>query len=113
MDGTFVRRFATGGSLSSPWGMAIAPAGFGKFSNDVLIGNYYDGPRDAFISAFDPATGQFRGILRQDGKTIVLPGLWALHFGDGVRANQLFFTAGIGGENHGLFGKISVAGTGN
>jgi uncharacterized protein (TIGR03118 family) len=49
MDGTFVRRFATGGKLSSPWVVTIAPANFGKYSNDVLIGNFNDGPTEGFI----------------------------------------------------------------
>jgi uncharacterized protein (TIGR03118 family) len=112
-DGAFVRRFATGGTLSSPWGLAIAPANFGRYGADVLIGNFNDGNRIAYISAFDPVTGEFRGRLTEDGKVIVLPGLWALHFGEGDRAAWLFFTAGIGGENHGLFGKITVEGTGS
>ncbi len=109
-DGTFVRRFATGGTLNSPWGMAIAPAAFGKFSNNVLIGNYNSGP-EGIISAFDATTGQFRGILREDGKPIVFTGLWALHFGAGSRAGEMFFTAGIGNEAHGLFGTITLAGS--
>jgi uncharacterized protein (TIGR03118 family) len=107
MDGTFVRRFATGGNLSSPWGITIAPANFGKFSNDVLVGNFNDGPSEGFIIAFDPTTGKPMGKLLQKGKIIVLPGLWALQFGSGRDANKLFFAAGIGGENHGLFGEIS------
>ncbi len=110
-DGTFVRRFATGGTLSSPWGLAIAPTGFGKFSNNVLIGNYNDGPTLGYISAFDATTGQFRGILREDGKPIVFTGLWALHFGADAYAGQMFFIAGIGAEHHGLFGTISLAGS--
>ena len=111
LDGTFVRRFATGGTLSSPWGLAIAPANFGKFSNDVLIGNFNDGPRIGFISAFDPVTGQFRGILREGANPIVLPGLWGMHFGAGAKSALMFFAAGIGGEQHGLFGTISTAGS--
>lgn len=113
LNGRFVRRFATGGSLSSPEGLAKAPANFGRYSNDVLIGNHN---RDAlgFISAFDPATGQFRGRLTQDGKPIVLPDVSHLHFGADTRSSWLFFDAGIGeGGNDGLFGKITVAGTGS
>ena len=113
LNGKFVRRFATGGTLSSPWGLAMAPANFGKFSNDVLIGNFNDGATLPFISAFDPVTGQFRGRLIEGAKPIILPGLWALHFGSGGRAGELFFTAGIGNESHGLFGEISLAGTGS
>ena len=112
LDGTFVRRFATGGFLCSPWGLAIAPPGFGKFSNDVLIGNFNSNNARGFISAFDPATGQFRGILRQDTKAILFSGMLSLHFGSGDRAGWLFFVSS-GNGHHGVFGKISVAGTGN
>ncbi len=108
LDGTFVRRFADGGQLSSPWGLTIAPASFGKYSNDVLIGNFNDGATEGFILAFDPTTGKFLGKLKQGGQAIVLPGLWALQFGDGPDADKLFFAAGIGGENHGLFGFITA-----
>src|ERR1035438_4617575 len=43
----------TGSMLNSPWGLAIAPATFGKFANDLLVGNFGDG----LINAYDPATG--------------------------------------------------------
>lgn len=112
LDGTFVRRFTYGGRLSSPWGIAIAPANFGQFSNDVLIGNFNDGSTNGFINAYDPTTGAYLGILEQNGRRIVLPGLWALQFGNGGnggKTNHLYFTAGIGQENHGLFGEISAA----
>lgn len=108
MDGSFVRRFATGGQLSSPWGLTIAPANFGKYSNAVLIGNFNDGPTEGFILAYDQTTGKFLGKLRHDNQVIVLPGLWGMQFGEGKDANKMFFAAGIGGENHGLFGFISV-----
>jgi uncharacterized protein (TIGR03118 family) len=111
-DGTFVRRFASQGTLNAPWGIALAPADFGEFSNDVLIGNFGDGR----ISAFDPApvNGGFRGLLRTtNGSAIKIKGLWALVFGSGGPVggptNSLFFTAGIAGEHHGLFGTLTVA----
>lgn len=112
LDGTFLRRFTYGGRLSSPWGIAIAPANFGHFSNDVLIGNFNDGSANGFINAYDPTTGAYLGLLQQNGRKIVLPGLWALQFGNGGnggKTNHLYFTAGIGQENHGLFGEISAA----
>ena len=111
LDGVFMRRFATGGRLSSPWGIAIAPANFGKFSNAVLIGNFNDGPTEGFITAYDLTSGAYLGTLREAGKPIVLPGLWALQFGNGGNGgstNRLYFTAGIGQESHGLFGEISA-----
>ena len=106
-DGTFVRRFATGGKLSSPWGLVVAPANFGKYSNDVLIGNFKDDMTTSWISAFDPTTGKYLGRLKEKSQIIVLPGLWGLQFGSGRNANKLFFAAGIGNESHGLFGFIT------
>jgi len=105
-EGNFVRRFASNGSLNAPWGIVQASASFGRFSNDILIGNFGDGT----INAFDPATGNFLGQLKDaSGNVITNPGLWALAFrSDGVGApNTLYFTAGSSGENHGLFGAIS------
>jgi uncharacterized protein (TIGR03118 family) len=110
-DGTFVRRFADGGNLSSPWGIAIAPSDFGAYSNDVLIGNFNDDTRtEAFISAYDPTTGAYLGKLEQNGAPILLPGLWGLEFGNGAAAgpkSTLYFIAGINDENDGLFGSIA------
>ena len=110
MDGTFVQRFATGGDLSSPWGVAVAPSNFGAYSNDILIGNFNDTGGLGYISAYSPS-GTFLGLLSENGAPIVLPGLWALQFGSGGDSgptNELFFTAGIGAENHGLFGDITA-----
>jgi uncharacterized protein (TIGR03118 family) len=111
--GTFLRRVATHGQLNSPWGIAMAPANFGRFSNDLLIGNFGDGQ----ISAFEPQVdGSFElvGQLRtSDHKVLTIDGLWALQFGKGVLAKNgptttLFFTAGPDGESHGLFGTITA-----
>jgi len=83
-----------------------APAGFGAFSNQVLIGNFGDGK----INAFDPASGAFRGQLQNGkGSAIQIDGLWALVFGNGGMGGdtgKLYFTAGIEDEQHGLFGQI-------
>jgi uncharacterized protein (TIGR03118 family) len=104
-DGTFVRRFATQGTLDSPWGVALAPSAFGNFHDDVLIGNFGDG----LINAYTPA-GVFRGQLKSETRApIQIDGLWGLRFGNGGAGgdpNTLFFAAGIGGEAHGLFGTI-------
>ena len=101
-------RLVSRGKLNSPWGLALAPANFGKFSNDLLVGNFGDG----HINAFNPNTGAFLGALRdQRDRVIAIDGLWALAFGNGNVAgapNTLFFTAGIGDEAHGLFGSISA-----
>jgi len=114
--GTLIRRVASKGQLDSPWGLALAPADFGKFSNDLLIGNFGDGQIHAFDPARFQANGQFqpRGPLHTvDGRPIEIDGLWALAFGGGAPANgatnTLFFTAGPDGEHHGLFGYLVVA----
>jgi len=92
--------------LNSPWGVAIAPAGFGQFANALLIGNFGDGT----ISAFDPVTGAFLGLLTDVlGNPLVNDGLWAIGFrapGSTFDPNALYFTAGIRGEEEGLFGAI-------
>ena len=96
----------TGSLLNSPWGLAIAPATFGKFANDLLVGNFGDG----LINAYDPATGAFLGTLQDTtGKNITIPGLWALYFGNGSSGGDkdtLYFTAGPGGQKHGILGSI-------
>jgi uncharacterized protein (TIGR03118 family) len=99
---------ASGGPLNAPWGIAIAPANFGTFSNDLLVGNFGDGK----INAFDPTSGKFLGSLTtSSGTNILIDGLWGLAFGNGVDSqpsNTLFFTAGPGNEAHGLYGRIDL-----
>ena len=109
-SGNFVRRAATRGRLNSPWGVALAPAGFGRFSGDLLVGNFGDGR----INVIDPVTGEFIDQLRgPDNRPLAIDGLWAIVFGSGSAnsgpANALFFTAGLDGESHGLFGRIDPA----
>ncbi len=105
-DGSLVGRFASGGVLDSPWGLALAPANFGPFSGDLLVGNTGNG----HINAFDPRTGAFRGTIDNDsGDPITIPRLWGLTFGNGHvggATDALFFTAGLDHEQHGLFGAI-------
>jgi len=115
-------RFASHGALNSPWGMARAPRGFGKFANALLVGNFGDGA----INAFDFSTGAFLGQLSDaSGVPILIDGLWALQFGrttehqhqsnerendndDGMtgRTATLYFTAGPSDEEDGLPGEI-------
>jgi uncharacterized protein (TIGR03118 family) len=110
-SGHLLRRLVSQGALNAPWGLAIAPRHFGPFSGDLLVGNFGDGA----INAYDPRTGAFRGTLEnKDGNQIKVNGLWALRFGNGVigTPQSLLFTAGIGDEDHGLFGEIVVHGSG-
>ena len=107
-DGHLIRRVATRGNLNAPWGLALAPASFGKFSNMLLVGNFGDGR----INAYDLDTATPRGQLRtSSGDVLSIEGLWAIAFGNGVlsqRTNSLFFTAGPGDEEHGLYGRIDA-----
>jgi uncharacterized protein (TIGR03118 family) len=110
LDGSMMGRFASHGTLNSPWGLAMAPSNFGLFSGDILVGNFGDGR----INAFD-TSGNFKGqFFDPQGNLLTIDGLWSLQFGSGAPnngpANQLFFTAGLAAETHGLFGFI-VPGT--
>ena len=113
--GHLLRRIASKGPLNSPWGLAPAPADFGKFSGDLLVGNFGNGQITAFARQ---SNGRFeaRGQLRSaSGGILTIDGLWALQFGKGALANNgptdtLFFTAGPDDESHGLFGTIRAAG---
>ena len=115
----FVRRFNTdgvrdltfginNGPLNSPWGIAIAPSSFGIFGSALLIGNFGEG--NPSIHAFNPTTGAFLGTVQnENGDGIEIDELWGLQFGNGVNggdAGTLYFTAGTGEEEHGLFGSL-------
>src|SRR5207245_7127 len=95
--------------LNSPWGLALAPAGFGEFGGDLLVGNFGDGT----INAFDIHSGKFEGTLSDtSGAPIVIDGLWGIAFGNGHLAGPtgtLFFAAGINDEADGLFGTLTPA----
>jgi uncharacterized protein (TIGR03118 family) len=109
-DGNLLQRFAQHGHLDSPWGLAMAPATFGRFANDMLIGNFGNG----VINVFDPATGHWLGMLSgPDGRPLVNDGLWSLTFGGALDStgtpsptDTLFFSAGLNNEQDGLFGSI-------
>jgi uncharacterized protein (TIGR03118 family) len=94
--------------LNSPWGLDIAPKGFGQFSGDLLVGNFGDGT----INAFDPKTDNFIGqLLGSNGDPLQIEDLWALTNGTGsvgTNPNAVYFTAGGADEKHGLFGSLSV-----
>jgi uncharacterized protein (TIGR03118 family) len=106
--GKLLQHLIANGPLNSPWGVAIAPATFGKFANDLLVGNFGDGA----INAFDPNTGASLGPLQDSrGNNIMIPGLWALLLGNGGSGgdkNAIYFTAGPGGQKHGLLGSIQA-----
>ena len=105
LNGNFIKRLASGGALNVPFGLAIAPADWGSFGGDLLVGNRGDGT----INAYDPTTGAFIGPLTDaQGHPISNALLTALAFGNGTsfNSNALLFTAGDG-----VFGEIQVAST--
>ena len=116
LNGIFLQRLISNGALNAPWGLAIAPANFGLFSNDLLVGNFGDGR----INAFDPLTGTFLGtLLDSSGNPLEIPGLWGLRVGNGGNGgdlNSVYFAAGIPGpdavEDHELFGSLTVPDSG-
>jgi uncharacterized protein (TIGR03118 family) len=103
--GRLLRHLIEHGQLNAPWGLAVAPPGFGRFGGALLVGKFGNGR----INAYDPASGEFLGrLLHQDGRPIQIDGLWALRFGNGVTGDPstLLFTAGIDDEAHGRFGAL-------
>jgi uncharacterized protein (TIGR03118 family) len=107
--GHLLRRIATHGKLNAPWGIALAPASFGKFAGDLLIGNFGDGT----INAYDLRSGNFRGQLKGvDHRVLKIDGLWGMAFGND-RSDQpsgtLFAAAGPDHENHGSYNAITPA----
>ena len=114
-QGNLVARVAHRGQLNAPWGLALAPNTatdtFGRFSGDLLVGNFGDGQINAYEEK-DNGHFEHRGTLKAaDGKKLTIDGLWALEFGNAGSngtPSQLFFTAGPDDETHGLFGTITV-----
>jgi len=121
--GKLLQHLIAGGNLNSPWGVALAMSfpttatgtaanlSFGTYSGALLVGNFGDGT----INAYNPTTGAYLGTLQdQNGVNIKISGLWGLQFGNGGSGgdvNSLFFTAGAGGQQHGLFGSLETAPT--
>jgi uncharacterized protein (TIGR03118 family) len=106
MSGNFVNRFASAGALNAPWGVAVAPTGFGSMAGDVLIGNFGDG----HINAYTTAGATVGALAVNNGGTVALPGLWTLVFGNGDTdkpMTTLFYTAGFANQTDGVFGTIT------
>lgn len=110
-DGRHLRTLQGGGLLNAPWGLAVAPAGFGELSGALLVGNFGDGS----IVGFDRATGRQLDYLRAtNGEPLLVDGLWGLAFGNGQslgRADALYFAAGPDDETGGIFGRIAAEAT--
>jgi uncharacterized protein (TIGR03118 family) len=113
-DGALVARVVNSGKknapLNAPWGLALAPADFSVFANDLLVGNFGNGRISAYTKR--GATWVYKGQLRHaNGSPIAIDGLWAIAFGNGSAAGPattLYFLSGPSGEKHGLFGSITA-----
>jgi len=119
--GRLLRRLQHGDWLNAPWGVALAPLDFGRFSHDLLIGQFAGGgdtQSSGFIAAYDLATGKFDGLLEDaSGKPLAINGIWALSPGNvspnnsdaaAVPAAQMYFTAGPNHGSGGLFGYFAA-----
>jgi uncharacterized protein (TIGR03118 family) len=108
--GNLRTRLISNGPLNAPWGFALAPTGFSGLGGALLVGNFGDG----VLNAFNATNGASLGPLRApSGAPIIIEGLWGLKFGNGAAGgdpNVLYFTAGPGDEQHGVFGAIAPAG---
>lgn len=108
LNGNFLARIGSAGTLDSPWGLTLAPSTFGNYSGDLLVGNFGDGRINAFSLATDSFVGQ---LGSENGSPVTIDGLWALTPGNGTNAGntgQLYFSAGPMDESHGLFGVLQV-----
>jgi uncharacterized protein (TIGR03118 family) len=107
-NGLLVKRLASRGALNAPWGLAQAPASFGRFGGDLLVGNFGNG----WINAFRQFSGDPAGtLLNQQGKPIFIDGLWGLDFGTASTGGTgtLLFSAGPNGQANGLIGSLNPA----
>jgi len=101
-DGSFIKRFASQGTLNSPWGIAQAPAAFGQITNAILVSNYGDG----HITVFDTA-GMYQGLIEDSGNPVSINGLCDISF-IGANSSQLYFTSAPAYQGSGIFGYIGA-----
>jgi uncharacterized protein (TIGR03118 family) len=110
-NGNLISRVGNRGQLNAPWGVAMAPDNFGRFSNCLLVGNFGDGHINAFCKT--PSGNWHRdGRLREGVHVLTIDGLWGIGFGNGGAAgdpNVLYFAAGPDAEENGYYGKIEFA----
>jgi uncharacterized protein (TIGR03118 family) len=119
--GRLLQRLEHGDWLNAPWGVALAPLDFGRFSHDLLVGQFAGGGEtqsSGYIAAYDLATGKFEGLLQDtSGKPLAINGIWAISPGNvspgnsaaaAAPAAQLYFTAGPNQGSAGLFGYLTA-----
>jgi uncharacterized protein (TIGR03118 family) len=113
-NGNFINRFASAGVLNAPWGIAVAPTGFGSLAGDVLIGNFGDGTVNIFTPNGTSLATSVGALMVSNGGALSIPGLWSLVFGNGdpdKPTTTLFYTAGFADQTDGVFGSISPTST--
>jgi uncharacterized protein (TIGR03118 family) len=119
--GQLLQRLEHGNWLNAPWGVALAPLDFGRFSHNLLVGQFAGGgttESSGFIAAYDVATGKFEGLLQDaSGATLAINGIWALSPAnvspssadpDAAPAAEVYFTAGPNKGEGGLFGYLNA-----
>jgi uncharacterized protein (TIGR03118 family) len=107
-DGTLVTRLVSKLGLNAPWGLALAPSSWGVDAGALLVGNFGDGS----ISLYNPSEGEFFGALATASGELIIKDLWAIvpgNGGAGGSASELYFTAGLAHEKHGLFGSLTYS----
>jgi uncharacterized protein (TIGR03118 family) len=113
-NGNLLNRFASAGVLNAPWGIAVAPTGFGSLAGDVLIGNFGDGTVNIFTPNGTSLATSVGALMVSNGGALSIPGLWSLAFGNGdpdKPTTTLFYTAGFANQTDGVFGSISPSST--
>jgi len=123
-SGQLLRRLEHGDWLNAPWGVALAPLDFGRFSHDLLVAQFAGAgttESSGYIAAYDLATGKFDGLLKDaNGKPIAINGIWAISPGnvsplnsdpDDAPAAQIYFTAAPNKGQGGLFGYLTAVST--
>jgi uncharacterized protein (TIGR03118 family) len=112
--GALLGRLISAGHLNAPWGLAIAPANFGDFAADLLVGNFGDGTVNIFAPNGTSLATDMGPLTVTSGAVFAVPGLWSLVFGDGDSdkpLTTLFYTAGLADQTDGVFGSIAITST--
>jgi uncharacterized protein (TIGR03118 family) len=112
LSGNLVSRFASAGALNAPWGITVAPSGFGSLAGDVLIGNFGDGKINIFTPNGTQLATSVGPLMGGNGQPFAFPGLWSLVFGNGDSdkpLTTLFYTAGFADQTDGVFGTITAS----
>ena len=111
--GRLIAHVGASTQFDEPWGLALAPRGFGRLDRDLLVANFGSGR----INIYGPRgrTWNYRGRM-----PITVPGVWGISFGTGDMSGartSLFYVAGPhrwhGASEvdvHGVFGVIVPSG---